>query len=723
PRQSFALQNFDTPLGKGVTPPSQANNLIGGVIEIIAASDRYTAVYAAAARIQQMRQNGWDFRDIAILCGDRSHYEKILQTVFDRLNIPMFVDTETDILSHPLTEMIRAALDICIKNWDYESVFRFLKTRLTGISPDAVDILENFVLANGISSYRWQYPFKEALVQPAQAQLLKAMEPFKKHADSVDTFRNHSKRVFDMLYSLNVPETLQRWILIQNDDPAVVRLHTQIWPKLCEVFDKLVEILGDEKVSLKTFAATLDAGLCQVGLGRIPPTVDQIVLGDISRSRYPQIKAMIVLGANDGVLPQIPVQSGLFTDHERGLLKNSRLELAPDNFRKMSESNYNLYCALSQPSDKLIFIYAQTNGKPLRPAPIIHKIKRLFPNLAVTPAPLITEYYETNGQPTEIFNPVALAPATVSQIYEQKIYTAATRLEAFARCPFAYYMNYILGAKPRKHYEILPTDLGKLFHDVVAGFTNRVKDFNVKDFNVKNFDLSRYEINKIVDELVTGLNLENSVFHDTARNKHILTKLRRVAAASCWALSEQIRRGVYVPAMTEQEISGIIPLENGKSLHISGRIDRVDIAKNEDGSELLQIIDYKTGSGKFSTDEVLKGVQLQLMLYMNLLTKSRKNALPGGVFYFRADDPIIQTDIHLDEHARNEALLKAFKMSGIEAGDSREFTLLSAQTENKIKELGTRLTLGDISAAPYTKGAKCPCNFCAFTGVCNNAKG
>ena len=32
PRQSFASQNFDTPLGKGVTPPSQANNLIGGVI-------------------------------------------------------------------------------------------------------------------------------------------------------------------------------------------------------------------------------------------------------------------------------------------------------------------------------------------------------------------------------------------------------------------------------------------------------------------------------------------------------------------------------------------------------------------------------------------------------------------------------------------------------------------------------------------------------------------
>ena len=53
PRQSFALQNFATPLGKGVTPPSQANSLIGGVIY---GEDETTLESAVIARIKALNQ-------------------------------------------------------------------------------------------------------------------------------------------------------------------------------------------------------------------------------------------------------------------------------------------------------------------------------------------------------------------------------------------------------------------------------------------------------------------------------------------------------------------------------------------------------------------------------------------------------------------------------------------------------------------------------------------
>ncbi|MDR0272455.1 MAG: hypothetical protein LBI27_03965, partial [Clostridiales bacterium] len=372
-------------------------------IEIISAADRYSAVYAAAYKVLQLvSEGGHRFRDIAVLCGDRSQYEKILQNVFDRLQIPMFVDTETDILSHPLTEMIRAALDIPVRNYSYETVFRFLKTRLCGISPDVVDILENYALANGINSYRWRYAFREESAEEGRRQFLDAISVFEKlRADSVDTVKNYSRLVFEMLYAQKVPETLQAWFEkhMRDGDPATARLHAQIWPKLCEVFDKLVDILGDEKVTLKTFGATLDAGLVQVGLGRIPPTLDQIVLGDITRSRYPQIKTMLVLGANDGVFPKTPTAAGLLTDYERRLLKNSALELAPDNFKKVHETNFNLYCALSQPGENLIFIYAEAepNGKPLRVSSVITKIRKMFPNLETKSAPVPAEIAAENS--------------------------------------------------------------------------------------------------------------------------------------------------------------------------------------------------------------------------------------------------------------------------------------------------------------------------------------
>ncbi|MCL2577442.1 MAG: PD-(D/E)XK nuclease family protein [Defluviitaleaceae bacterium] len=714
PELAFFVEHFNR---VGEIAEFQSNN-----IEIIAANDKYSAVYAAAERVLFfVREKGYRFRDIAILCGDRSQYEKILQNVSDRLQIPMFVDTETDILSHPLTEMIRAVLDIPLRNWNYESVFRFLKTRLAGLSPETVDILENYVLANGINSYRWRYPFANEQAEEGRKQFLYALSSFEKiRADTICSVKNHAKRVFEMLYALNVPETLQSQFdeFMHNGDPAAARLTAQIWPKLCEVFDKLAEILGDEKVTLKEFAATLDAGLCQAGLGRIPPTVDQIVLGDITRSRYPQIKAMIVLGANDGSLPPVAASNGLFTDYERKILKNSALELAPDNIRKTSEANYNLYCALSQPSQKLIFIYAETepNGKSLRPSPFLVKIRKMFPVLETTPAPLPSEEPAENSV---FFAPVTLSPDTVNRLYDKTIYTAATRLESFARCPFAYYMNYILGAKPRKLYEVLPTDLGGLFHDVIAAFTKQVWG------GAGDIIPSRSEINAIVNNYVNSLELENSIYYSSERNKHILNKVRQVAAASCWALSEEIKRSEYRPFMIEHEISTDIELDGGKNLALRGIIDRVDIFKSGE-EDLIKIIDYKTGNTKFNKDEASRGVQLQLMLYMSAILKSRKSVAPGGIFYFPIDDPIITADEILSDTDREEAILKSFKPSGIEVGeaggkamDLTAFKEFGCEIEEKVKELGNRMTKGDIVNKPYTKGPKSPCNYCKYMGVCS----
>ncbi|MCL1845811.1 MAG: PD-(D/E)XK nuclease family protein [Defluviitaleaceae bacterium] len=718
-------RNERSPHAKGLATP-----------EIIASADKYGAVYAAAHRVLRLvHEKNYRFRDIAILCGDRAQYEKILQTVFDREKIPIFVDTEIDILSHPLTELVRAVTDIFVKNWSIESVFRFLKTRLAGIAPDTVDILENYALANGIKSYRWKYEFFDAAAEEGRQMLIGALSVRQGDQKSeathslevgfppYDTVKNYSKRVFEILYALRVPDTLQSWFdaHMQAGDPETARIHAQVWPKLCEVFDKLVEILGDERLSLKAFAETLDAGLLQVGLGRIPPTLDQVVLGDISRSRYPQIRAMIVLGANDGVLMPAPSQVGLFTDHERKLLNNSGIEtglegmrnsisyasgfeIAPENARRISEQNYNLHCALAQPSEKLIFIYAEgENGKPLRPAPILAKIRTMFPGLETTPAPVPVEDAAENST---FFAPVTLAAPPCGST----IFTAATRLEAFARCPFAYYMDYILRARPRKYYEVQPTDLGKLFHEVIANFTKR-----------GNFDGSREEISATIDTLVDALDLENSIFYSTARNKYILDKVRQVAAASCHALCRQIKTGQYRPEMTEQEILHNIELGEGRKLALSGRIDRVDFS----AANQIQIIDYKSGAAKFSADEALKGVQLQLVLYMNALLKQHKNTTPGGIFYFPVGNPIIDANETLSDADREDALFKAFKMSGMEASaDPAAFANFAHKVEEKVKELGTRMANGDISARPARfSNKKSPCEYCKFDGVCHLGEG
>jgi len=717
PGLSFFVKNY----GNREKFHTSSNN-----IEIISASDRYAVVYAAAFQIHKWVTNDkMRFRDIAILCGDRARYEKILQTVFDHYKIPMFVDTETDILSHPLTEMIRAALCIPAQNWNYESVFRFLKTSLTGIDNSKIDILENYVLANGINSFRWQYNFKTAAAESCRLEVLQALNAFEKiRADSKDTVKNHSQRVFDMLYQLNIPSQLQAWFdeRMKVGDPDSARIHGQIWQKICEVIDKLVEILGSEVMTLKDYADTLDAGLFQSSLGRIPPTTNQVILGDTGRSRYPEIKAMLVLGANEGVLPPTPTQTGLFTDHERKLLLNSALslEVAPDNRRRIKELDYGIFCALSQPKEKLVFIYAETepSGKPLRVSPIIKRIREMFPKIETTPAPPIIEFTSKTTLPPI---PDNLSAETAAELFGKTLYTAATRLEAYARCPYQFFINYILSARPRERYQVLPTDLGKLFHEALAIFTHEICTGEVNPNNVTRTDIDA-KINEITDKITP----DDSIFHDSARGKHILNKVRRVAATSCWAACENIKRGDYFPIAAEHEISSQINTDDGKQINLSGRVDRVDISK--DGE--VQIIDYKSGTSKFNPDDVRRGIQLQLLLYMNAIIESRKAegipANPGGVFYFPINDPVLNTDVALSDTDREEGLLKSFKPSGVTIGDAKpptgitpsEFETLRQIAVEKAKDITHRLTQGEIAPAPYTKGAKTPCRYCAFDAVC-----
>ena len=721
-------------------------------IEIISASDRYAAVNTAASHILDWVKSGCRFRDIAILCGDRSHYEKILQTTFDRLNIPLFVDTEIDILSHPLTEIIRAAFEIIVRNYSYESVFRFLKTRMTSLSLETVDILENYVLAHGTASYRWRYPFTNPAAEQARGEFLSIFSAFAKGKNK-DTVQNHCRRVFDMLYALNVPATLQNWYESCSNagDHLTANLHKQIWSKICEIFDKLVEMLGDEVMTVKTFAATLDAGFAQVGLGRVPPTTDQVVLGDIGRSRYPQIKAMLVLGANENVLPPVPSQAGLFTDRERQALNNTGVEFAAENIHRITENYYNLYCALSQPSEKLVLIYSQAEpgGKPLRPSPIIARMLELFPDIKIKPAPQISEYGEACPIPEAA---AFLSQESANRLYGDTIITAASRLESFARCPFAYFMTYILKAKPRKRFEVLPTELGSLFHDVIAQFSKRVWA------GAGDATLTRADISRHVGEIIDTLTAESSIYQVSARNRHVLDKVRRTSAASIWALNEHIKLGEFTPALVEQEIrtrDGTL-LPNGKSLTITGFVDRVDTFKLGD-DEYVKIIDYKSGNTKFNIEDVRRGVQLQLMVYMNVLTSTR-NAKPGGMFYFPISDPLLETNILLDDSMREAGLLKQFKMSGITLAEEatltamdktlepgtgssiipvalnkdgrfkktpaptalslEDFTELGREVGNKILELGERITCGDISAEPYVKGPKSPCKFCEYGAIC-----
>ena len=676
-----------------------------GGISLHGAANPYAAVLTAAAVVADWTQKGYAYREIAILCGDRPKYEKILRAAFDRLGIPLFVDTEISVLPHPLTELVRALFDMVVRNFTYESVFRFLKTGLTGIDTDDIDTLENEALARGLSGFRWQYPLKNERAERARAQLMAALKGFPRSGKK--TVLHYAQAVYTLLYALDIPTVLARKFdeAMARGDAETARTHKQIWPKIAEIFDKLVEVLGEVRIPVQDFAALLDAGLVQAHLGRIPPTLNQVVLGDATRSRYPAIRGMIVLGANEGALPATPGAPGLFTEDERELLRNTDLELAPDDTERMGEQYYALFCALAQPTTTLAFIYAnaEATGAPLRPAAVLRSLRTLFPGLRATPVQPLAEYAPLEA-PAETPAPRLSATAAV---FPEILYTSASRLEAYARCPFAYYITYLLRARPRKLYEVLPTDLGNLFHEAVAQYARRY------GWQPR----TKAEIDAIITPLVAELTAaEDAAYHGSARNRHILEKARRTCTASIWALTEQLQADLYTPAYSEIALPALppMPLENNRGVVLTGRIDRVDLQPTPQAT-YVKIIDYKSGNTQFRPEDVQTGTRLQLPLYLGAMLQHPDipRAQPGSLAYFPIDDPLIKTDILLPEPVREAALLKAFKPAEI---DPTPQLLETAQAT--LQRLSTQLTNGKIPAAPGTTNKKSPCDYCVYTAIC-----
>jgi len=712
--------------------PSQAS--FGGDIEILAMQDKAAELTSVAEWIKRnvLEEKRWRFKDIAVLCGDLASYEKLARNIFEPYGIPLFIDSKMGLLSHPLTELIRAAIDVAVWDWQYEGVFRLLKTGFTGLPIDEIDRLENYVLARGIKAWRWRVEWQdfEDIRLRVQELIIKPEE-----SNSVAGF---AKQIYDWLYFLDIPAKLEG-LLSDCEDQEQARWHRQIWPRIGEIFDKLVEILGEDTLTIKEFGDILEAGLKSADMGLIPPSLDQVVMGDIGRSRYPEIKALWVLGANDGLLPPPAAGGSLLTEDERAELTSTGLELAPDIPRQFSDNMLALYTALSQPRETLILSYSRagSDGKPLRPSPVIARLKKIFPNLREGTASTSSEILIGEASP-ELVN---LSRESAAILYGDSFQTSASRLESYARCPFAYFMNYNLSARERAIYEVRPMDLGILYHDVLAKATEELS--RNKAWQTASRDDLTQIVNNYAEEVLQGES--DHVLRSSARNMYILQRVKSICSVSLWALCEQYRRGEFETAGIETGIDGIvIPLEN-RQMIVSGRIDRVDVL-----GDYVKIIDYKSGATRFSVEEVQSGFQLQLLLYMNALI-SRSDKKPGGVFYFNIDDPILAVDEKLEPAVLEAMLLKQFKMSGLvlaeednvvgmdkhlqETGesvvipvsikkdgsfgksssvaDAEGFEGLCQAVEDQVKEIGGRMVSGAIAPS-----VNLHCRYCRYAVVC-----
>ena len=746
PEEVLAVNIKDNPMAKAAElvhlegelyayPYKQYSQVVEN-IKLFAATNLYTEVENAAAQIISLvRDRHYRWRDIAVITGDMGSYGMLVKRVFQDYGIPYFLDEKRSIMEHPVIELIISALQCVRRGYLYEDVFRLLKTGFSDLSRGEIEELENYVLQFGIKREGW---FKE-FEKPEGAQLetlnrsrLSFSKPLKKLQGKLQenrTIAEMTKAVFAFMQDLNIEDKLETWIssLKENGRLDYVNENTQIWNTVMAIFDQMVEILGDNKVTLKEYISILEAGFMACEIGVIPSTIDQVLVGNLSRSRSQDIKALFVLGVNDGVLPANNSSEGILLDHERIFLKETGVELGFDSESQMYEEKFLIYNMLTKPSRYLWISYALADqeSKALRPSIVIDRFKKLFnievasdvistlelqvglvttPNssfkylvenirLNIDEKPIEDIWWEVYGwyyhQPSwkerlqliidGLFHENQIdyiSSNNAKELYQSPIRASISRLERFANCPFSHFVAYGLKPAERKEYQLKAPDIGKIFHYTLESFE---EELHIRSLDWKQLERGTCDelVDRVVDRLAEGF--EYGVLHSTHRYKYLLKRLKRISRRALWTLTEHLKRGSFSPMGHEirfgigEEIPPIVvELEDGEELLLEGRIDRVDLLESDEGT-YVKIIDYKSGNKDFSLTDVYYGLQLQLFVYLEAVLAHKRDTSsiklhPAGIFYFKIDDPMIKNS-QPEAEAIEKEINKKLKLKGLALKD------------------------------------------------------
>jgi len=660
-------------------------------IQVWCAKNPREEVDFVAQKIHELvRKENYRYRDVAVVTGDMSSYANHIERAFETYQIPVFMDHKRSILLNSFVEYVRSLLAMAEQDFTYESVFRYLRTGLTKISNEDIDILENYVVALGIKSYKkWQEKWIRRTRDMDERELAHInciREQFVNGVQEVMvTLKSKYKTVLDVttaLHAFFLQEELQKKVkeyqlqFEEAGELALAKEYAQVYGIVIELLDQYVELLGEERISIKEYCELLDAGLEEAKVGIIPPSIDHVVVGDVERSRIKDVKAVFLLGVNDIYIPGSANKSGLLSEYDRNQMIEAGATLAPDAKEKAYIQKFYLYLILTKPSNQVYLTYSKTSadGTGLRPSYLINDILRLFPKQKVQEVQhtlqtseitvnsgfdLLVQglqkkheglspewqelysWYKKNPTWREKIERIIeaafyereesrISKETARKLYGEILGNSVTRLERFSACAYAHFLTYGLRLKEREEYQFRALDLGNLFHGAIESFSKRVEQSEYT-WNTLPEQVQEEFIVASVDACI--VDYDNSILYSTARNEYVIQRLTRMVRRSVWALRKQLERGDFVPAGFEVSYGG-------------GKIDRIDICEDEDRL-YVKIVDYKTGEKALDLGELCYGLQMQLVVYMNAALEMQKQehpdkvVIPAGIFYYRVKDPII----------------------------------------------------------------------------------
>ena len=776
-----------------------------GNIRIISCADQYDEANAVTSLILSELRRGLRYRDIAVVARDASRYEGIIDAALENAGIPYFMSKKNDLSSMPEMRILISALRIKYLGFRQEDVLSYLKTGLCGLSLRDIDMFEEYIETWNIAGERftaseWSmnpdgYTDKlsargQKILSAAnrvREDMLSQLMPLFARLDAAEKLPEALEAIYDFLKKIDLPgqiaakaESLRaRGQLRAASDAAAV------WGIIIDMLDDLAVAFPDERLDDEELCRALLICIKEAKAGSIPTGSDEVTVGSASLLRTGEIKTAILIGLNEGVFPASLKDNGVFNDSDRRELSSVGIELSDaDGISRAAEEMLYARRAMTLPSDRLIMLYGSrgSDGKEARPSMLITRMKTAFPYLKTeifacgAPEDRVTDLRSSVsllkrfGSDTEFSRALeeelsahgidlpdsriaipdcSVCSDTAAMINGKHMSLSQTRIDSFVECGFAYYCDYALKLRKDEKATVDYKTSGTFIHTVLERFLREAVTENGLDLS----DPAKI-IDSVISEQLTAIATPEQRRSD--RFRHLFTRLRRLAVLMAESLRREFAASAFRPFLFEYRLGDggadpiRIKLSDGSDVSLSGCIDRVDLWR--DGKEVyVRVVDYKTGSKKFSLDDIKSGLNLQLLIYLFTLCRpdtdfarevgcsEGKAPIPAAANYLSSYLTTISTTGLPDEASITETALGRLDRSGVFLDDAavlaalgstpkqgrldrESFDILRKELYSVIEALAEELRSGKASADPRIQDGKSPCNFCSMNLICRSAR-
>lgn len=708
------------------------------------------------------------YKNFCILLGDVTSYQLSLKTIFDQYQIPFYLGRSESMAHHPLTQYVESILRLKRYRFRQEDLINLLRTGLyTDLSQEDIDAFEQYLRYLGINGLpAFQQTFTKSHhgkfdLERLNDIRLRVLAPLEK------LFASRKQKTENLLqkwntFLKNAALSKQMQELTATMETLEQERQAEVWKAFCHVLEQFATVFAGSQVSLEDFLALLHSGMNLSQYRTIPATVDTVLVQSYDLIAPMTADFVYAIGLTQDHLPKIAQNTSLLTDEERQSLNQATEEGAQlliassENLKKNRYTMLSLVNAarkqlvLSAPSllneneskesaylqELVSFGFSRIEKK-------IHQ-KRLSKDDMGSYHSLLSSlvaYHQQAGSSENeqdvtfvkvlarvmgkkldqkgLTNPALptspsskpLEKETLQALYpaDKEFYLSTSGLTEFYRNEYSYFLRYVLGLQEELRLRPDARSHGNFLHRI---FERALKLPAENPFDQRLEQAIKETSQEREFEAIYQESLEAQF------TKEILLDVARTTG-------HILRHNPAIETIQEEATFGgkdqaFIQLDNGRSVHVRGKVDRIDRLK-ADGA--LGVVDYKSSLTQFQFPHFFNGLNSQLPTYLAALKREGQQNFFGAMYLEMAEPVQSLLAVKSLAGAVVEAS-KSMKYQGLflekessHLGEfynknkanqltDEEFQLLLDYNAHLYKKAAEKILEGQFAINPYTENGK-----------------